>query len=96
MKIEVLGSGCPTCKKLHELTKKVVKELDLDAAVEYSDDVQKIVETGVLSSPVLLVDGKVVLAGSVPSASKLKEVISSAREEIPLSCDCAHCHHKCY
>ena len=44
MKIQVLGSGCPTCKKLFELTKQAVEELDLKTEVEYITDIQKIVD----------------------------------------------------
>lgn len=58
MKIEVLGSGCMTCEKLHEVVKKVVKEEKIDAEVSYSDDITRIVELGIMKSPVLLVDGK--------------------------------------
>ena len=53
MKIQVLGSSCPTCKKLFELTKQAVNILDLKIEVEYIADIQKIVEMGVMSSPVL-------------------------------------------
>lgn len=58
MKIEVLGSGCSTCKKLHEMVNKIVKEEKLNAEVEYSDDVSKILEMGLIHSPVLAIDGK--------------------------------------
>ena len=75
MKIQVLGSGCPTCKKLFELTKKAVEELDLKTEVEYITDIQKIVEMGVMSSPVLAVNGKPILTGFVPDIEKIKEAI---------------------
>jgi len=75
MKIQVLGSGCPTCKKLFELTKQAVEELKLSDEVEYITDIQKILEMGVMSSPVLAIDGKAVVVGSVPSIEKIKEVI---------------------
>jgi len=75
MKIQVLGSGCPTCKKLFELTKKAVEELKLKTEVEYITDIQKIVEMGVMSSPVLAIDGKPVLAGSLPDIEKIKNSI---------------------
>lgn len=75
MKIQVLGSGCPTCKKLFELTKKAVEELGLKTEVEYITDIQKIVEMGVMSSPVLAVNGKPVLAGSLPDIEKIKKLI---------------------
>lgn len=58
MKISVLGSGCATCKKLHETVKYVVKSENIDAEVEYSDDVTRIVELGLMHSPVLVIDGK--------------------------------------
>jgi len=75
MKIQVLGSGCPTCKKLFELTKKAVEELELKTEVEYITDIQKIIEMGVMSSPVLAINGKPALAGSLPDIEKIKEVI---------------------
>ena len=75
MKIQVLGSGCPTCKKLFELTKKAVEELGLKTEVEYITDMQKIIEMGVMSSPVLAVNGKPALAGSLPDIEKIKNMI---------------------
>jgi small redox-active disulfide protein 2 len=74
MKIQVLGSGCPTCKKLFELTKKAVEELKLKTEVEYVTDIQKIIEMGVMSSPVLAVNGKPILTGYVPDIEKIKKI----------------------
>lgn len=75
IQIQVLGSGCPSCKKLFELTKKAVEELKLKTEVEYITDIQKIVEMGVMSSPVLAVNGKPILTGFVPDIEKIKETI---------------------
>ena len=75
LQIQVLGSGCPTCKKLFELTKQAVKELGLEIEVEYITDIQKIVEMGVMSSPVLAINGEPVFTGFVPNIEKIKEVI---------------------
>jgi small redox-active disulfide protein 2 len=75
MKIQVLGSGCPTCKKLYELTKEAVAEMNLDTEVEYIADIQKIIEMGVMSSPVLAIDGKPIFSGSLLNIEKIKEVI---------------------
>jgi len=94
MEIQVLGSGCPTCKKLFELTSKAVEELKIDTKVEYITDTQKIVESGVMSSPVLTVDGKVVVAGSVPSIEKIKEAISGSNSQ-ESSCSNCSCGGKC-
>lgn len=63
MKIQVLGSGCTTCKNLFELTKKAVAELGIKAEVEYITDISKIIEMGVMQSPVLAVDGKPIMTG---------------------------------
>jgi len=75
--IQVLGSGCPTCKKLFELTKEVVDQLGLGVEVEYVNDIQKIIELGVMSSPVLTIDGRAVLVGQLPTAGRLKEILSA-------------------
>ena len=78
MQIQVLGSGCPTCKKLFELTKQAVEELDMKTEVEYITDIQKIVEMGVMSSPVLAINGKPVIYGFLPKLEKIKETISES------------------
>ena len=75
MQIQVLGSGCPTCKKLFELTKQAVEELDLKIEVEYITDIQKIVEMGIMSSPVLVINGKPAISGFLPDIEKIKEAI---------------------
>lgn len=74
MKIQVLGSGCPTCKNLYELTKTAVKELGIDAEIEYSTDISKIIELGVMESPVMTINGKLAMTGS-SNLEKIKEVI---------------------
>lgn len=90
--IQVLGSGCPTCKKLFELTKKAVNELNLKIEVEYITDIQKIIALGVMSSPVLTVNGQTMLVGSLPNLEKIKEIIMSANKytdnEVMDSCSC--------
>lgn len=75
MKIQVLGSGCPTCKKLFELTKKAIEQLDLKEEAEYITDVTKIIEMGIMSSPVLAINNKAVMAGQIADIEKIKELI---------------------
>jgi len=77
MKIQVLGSGCPTCKKLFELTQEAVKQLNINEEVEYITDVSKIIEMGVMSSPVLAVNDKPVMVGFLPDIEKIKKAIMS-------------------
>jgi small redox-active disulfide protein 2 len=94
MKIQVLGSGCATCKKLFELTKKAVEELNLKTEVEYITDIQKIVAMGLMQSPVLVVNDKPVLVGFSSDIEKIKnlithnEVASSAEVENKPKCNC--------
>ncbi len=73
--LQVLGSGCPTCKKLFELTKQAVEELGLRVKIEYITDIQKIIEMGVMSSPVLAINGKPVIIGFLPDVEEIKEII---------------------
>jgi len=75
MKIAVLGSGCATCEALYELTKKAVVELGLKDKVEYITDISKIIEMGVMQSPVLAINGKPVMVGFTPDVEKIKEII---------------------
>jgi len=77
--IQVLGSGCPTCKKLLELTKKAIQELGIIADVEYITDIQKIIEMGVMQMPVLAIDGKPVLTGPVFNIEKIKSLLSGSK-----------------
>jgi small redox-active disulfide protein 2 len=80
MKIQVLGSGCTTCKNLYELTKKAVDETGLKAEVEYltgEAGLQKIIEMGVMSSPVLSIDDKPAMVGFTPDIQKIKSLIKS-------------------
>ncbi len=84
MKIQVLGSGCPTCKKLFELTTQAVKEAGLKEEVEYlvgQEGIQKIIEMGVMSSPVLAVDGKPVMTGFIPDVEEIKNLIRKSQEK---------------
>lgn len=73
--IQVLGSGCPTCKKLFETVKKAAEELKIEIEVEYITDISKIVEMGVMSSPVLAVNGKPVLTGGGKSEEEIKNAL---------------------
>ena len=74
MKIKVIGSGCPTCKKLHEMAKKAVKEANIDAEIEYSTNAQEIVEMGLVHGPILTIDGKLAEVKSF-SVEGVKEAI---------------------
>jgi len=93
MKIQVLGSGCATCKKLFELTKKAVLELGLKTKVEYITDIQKIVAMGLMQSPVLVIDDKPVLVGFTSDIEKIKNFITNNNtpneSELPKKSECS-------
>ena len=77
-KIQVLGSGCPTCKQLLETVKKIASELNIDSEVEYINDVAKMIEMGVMSGPVLVVNGNPILTGGGHSDDEIKAELSQA------------------
>jgi small redox-active disulfide protein 2 len=65
--IEVLGSGCANCHKLEAITRKVAEEEKIDARIELVTDRTKIKSYGILATPGLVVNGKVVSAGRIPN-----------------------------
>ena len=73
--IQVLGSGCPTCKQLFKTTKKIVKDLKIETKVEYITDVTKIIEMGVMTSPALVINGDVVFSGGGISEEEIQNVM---------------------
>jgi len=76
MEIKVLGTGCPRCKALEKVTRDVVSEMGIAAAVAKVEDIMDIMSYGVSSTPALVVDGKVLVRGRVPSSSELKEILT--------------------
>jgi small redox-active disulfide protein 2 len=75
MKIKVLGTGCANCKALEKSVINALTELDIVAGVEKVDDIQKIMSYGIMRTPGLVINDKVVLAGRVPAMKELKEII---------------------
>jgi small redox-active disulfide protein 2 len=78
MKIQILGTGCPKCKKLTELAEAAAKEMGLDYEIEKVTDISKILDFGVMSTPGLAVDGKVLLSGPLPSSDQIKRLLAQA------------------
>lgn len=76
MEIKVLGPGCANCHKMEEMVKQAVKELGIDAKVEKISDIAQIAMHGILSTPGLMVNGKLKHSGKpLPSLDKVKELI---------------------
>ena len=75
MRIKILGTGCPNCKILEKNTKEAIEELNLKAEVEKVTDITEIMEYGIMSTPVLVVDEKVVSYGKVLSSEEIKKLL---------------------
>ena len=75
MKIEIFGTGCPKCKKLYQNTEEAVKDLTLEAEVVKVEDIQKIINAGVMMTPAFAVDGEVKSAGKVLSVDEIKKLL---------------------
>jgi small redox-active disulfide protein 2 len=76
MEIKVLGTGCTKCKSLEKVTREVVSQLQLDATVTKVEDIMEIMSFGVMTTPALVVDGKVVVKGRVPDSAELKNLLT--------------------
>jgi small redox-active disulfide protein 2 len=76
MNIVVLGTGCAKCKTLEKLTREVVNEMGITADISKEEDIVKIMNYGIMSTPGLVINNKVVLSGRIPSASEMKEIIT--------------------
>ena len=77
MEIKVLGTGCPKCKTLEKNTRDAVTELGLEATISKVEDIVDIMSYGIMSTPALVIDGKVVVKGRVPSTDEIKELLSN-------------------
>jgi len=80
MDIKVLGTGCAKCKAVEKMVKEVLAELKIDAEVEDVKDMAKIMEYKVMMTPGLVIDGKVVSSGHVPSKKDVVRMIEEARK----------------
>ena len=73
-KIQILGTGCPKCKKLAENAEAAAKALDLEYEFEKVTDINAIMAFGVMMTPALVVDGEVKVAGRVPPVEEIKKM----------------------
>ena len=71
MNIKVIGSGCENCDK----TNAVVKEFGMDTEIERVTDLVEIVKLGVMTAPSVMIDGKLVVAGQVPSKKQMMKIL---------------------
>ncbi len=74
-KIQILGTGCAKCAKLAENAREAAESLGLDYEMEKVTELNQIMTFGVMTTPALAVDGKVLLTGKVPSAADLEKLL---------------------
>ncbi len=80
MKIEVLGSGCPKCNATVDNVKKALEELGRTAEVVKVTDINAMIERGVMSTPALIMDGKLMVQGKMPNVGQIKEWLQQGGE----------------
>ena len=76
MEIKVIGEGCEKCDKLYENTCLAVKELGLEASIDKVEDLLDIVRLGVMTTPSVMVDGKLIISGRVPKVKDIVKLLS--------------------
>lgn len=79
MEIKVLGTGCSNCKTLEKSVIDALAEMNIIANVEKVEDIQKIMSYGIMRTPGLVINQKVVISGRVPSMKEIKEIIIKNR-----------------
>ena len=80
MKIEILGTGCPKCKKLTKLTEEAANELGVSAEIIKITDINKIIDYGVMVTPALVIDGDVMVVGKIPEKEEIKKWIEEVKK----------------
>jgi small redox-active disulfide protein 2 len=78
LEVKILGTGCPNCKKLEAEAKKAVENLAIEAKFEKVTDYQEIMEYDILSTPGLVINGKVASSGRIPSQGEITSFLTSA------------------
>ncbi len=76
MIIHVLGTGCSKCKQLEKNTREAVAQVGIDATIIKVEDIMEIMTFKVMSTPALVIDGKVVVKGRVPSSEEIKKLLT--------------------
>ncbi|PIR78676.1 MAG: redox-active disulfide protein 2 [Candidatus Magasanikbacteria bacterium CG10_big_fil_rev_8_21_14_0_10_36_16] len=99
MLIKIFGSGCPNCQRLEENTKKAVEALDLqEVVIEKITDMSLIMNYGIMSTPALVIDEKVLSYGRVPDVGEIKEMLNNTPKidtTIPIKNNSCGCGNKC-
>jgi len=76
MEIKILGTGCPKCRTLEKITRETVNEMGIAAEITKEEDIVRIMNYGIMHTPGLVINGKVVMSGRIPSPKEIKELIA--------------------
>ena len=75
MKIEILGSGCAKCKSVEKLVRNIVEELGIKADIIKVEDIQEIINRGIMMTPAVFIDGEAKIVGRIPTTDELKKLL---------------------
>jgi small redox-active disulfide protein 2 len=75
-RLQILGTGCPKCRKLAENVESAARDLGIEYEIEKLTEINEIMEFGVMVTPALVVDGQVKVAGKVPGVEQIREILS--------------------
>ncbi|MEA4882830.1 MAG: thioredoxin family protein [Clostridia bacterium] len=73
MKIEILGTGCAKCRKTEEMIADTIAKLGVEAEIVHVTDLDEIVDRGVMMTPAVIVDGKTVIEGKMPTEAQIRQ-----------------------
>jgi small redox-active disulfide protein 2 len=75
MKIEILGTGCSKCKKTEKIVREAVEEVGIKVEIEKVEDMEKIIDKGVMMTPSIIIDGEIKIVGQVPKKEDIVKLI---------------------
>jgi small redox-active disulfide protein 2 len=75
MKIEILGTGCAKCKKTEKIVREAVKEKGLNIEIEKVEEMDKIIDRGVMMTPAVVIDGEIKIVGRVPTKQEINQLL---------------------
>lgn len=91
MKIEILGTGCAKCHKLEGDVWDAVQELGVEALITNVQDIKQIMRYGVMTTPALVIDGEVKMAGKSPTKEEIKKWLGADNNPAPSAGGCSYC-----
>lgn len=75
MEIKVLGTGCPKCQATYQIVERVARENGVDVQLRKVEDITEILNAGIMTTPAVVVDGKVQIKGHVPTVNEVKKIL---------------------